>query len=340
VLQEMAAQIGDSHVGVFSRALAEHWGKADLGIRLAHIEGRVVVTGLASAGAEARRLLALGDRILSVDGVEVHGRLAELRPQLSASTDTRATRDAIDKLLRGADGSVATLMVATASGVRQVQLIRSLLENRAPQRPHMPIVQLLPNNIAYVDLDRLERDSVPAMFDAIKDTTGVIFDMRGYPRSTVWSIAPRLNVNGVRDGPGFYETFVTGQHDREALRLGFAQQLRAADGPIYTGKIVMLINERTISQAEHTGLTFEAVAPLTYIGSNSAGANGDIRHVELPGRVTVSFSGYEVTHSDGRQFQRIGLRPDIAVTPTIAGLRAGRDEVLDRAVQFLQGFVK
>ena len=39
---------------------------------------------------------------------------------------------------------------------------------------------------------------------------------------------------------------------------------------------------------------------------------------------------------DGKQLQRVGLLPDIEVKPTIAGIRAGRDEVLERAVQYAE----
>jgi hypothetical protein len=31
----------------------------------------------------------------------------------------------------------------------------------------------------------------------------------------------------------------------------------------------------------------------------------------------------------------VGLKPDVEVYPTIEGIRAGRDEVLDRAVAYL-----
>ncbi len=45
----------------------------------------------------------------------------------------------------------------------------------------------------------------------------------------------------------------------------------------------------------------------------------------------------DVRHADGRQLQRVGLRPDVPVQPTIAGVRAGRDEVLDAALAYLKG---
>ncbi len=40
-------------------------------------------------------------------------------------------------------------------------------------------------------------------------------------------------------------------------------------------------------------------------------------------------------HADGGQLQRKGLTPHVEVAPTRAGLSAGKDEVLDRALQDL-----
>ncbi|HET9250479.1 MAG TPA: hypothetical protein VFP58_00010 [Candidatus Eisenbacteria bacterium] len=56
-----------------------------------------------------------------------------------------------------------------------------------------------------------------------------------------------------------------------------------------------------------------------------------------PPGVMVTFTGHDVRHADGRQLQRIGIQPDVRVRPTIAGLRAGGDEVLERALQLIEG---
>jgi C-terminal processing protease CtpA/Prc len=99
--------------------------------------------------------------------------------------------------------------------------------------------------------------------------------------------------------------------------------------------VVVLINEDAISQAEHTCLFIEACTPTTFIGSPTMGANGDVTNTVLPGGIAIAFSGHDVRHADGRQLQRVGIQPDIKVEPTIAGLRAGRDEVLEAAIEFL-----
>jgi hypothetical protein len=49
------------------------------------------------------------------------------------------------------------------------------------------------------------------------------------------------------------------------------------------------------------------------------------------------FTGIGVFYPDKRPTQRIGIVPDVTVSPTIAGIRAGRDEVLEAAVRHVLG---
>jgi C-terminal processing protease CtpA/Prc len=56
----------------------------------------------------------------------------------------------------------------------------------------------------------------------------------------------------------------------------FGQKLPEAEGDLYKGKVVMLINEDAISSAEHTCLFFESATDVTFIGTPTAGANGDV----------------------------------------------------------------
>lgn len=114
----------------------------------------------------------------------------------------------------------------------------------------------------------------------------------------------------------------------------FLQRLPRTDKSRYHGKTVMLIDERTISQAEHTGLFLEAANGTKFIGSATQGANGDVTNLYVPGGIRVRFSGQGVWHADGRQLQRIGLLPNVNVRPTLAGIRAGADEVLDKAIEY------
>ena len=200
-----------------------------------------------------------------------------------------------------------------------------------------PLFRVLPGNIGYADLGRLPASQVDAMFDRLRDTRAIIFDMRGYPFGTAWPIAPRLTRADMPVAARFARPNPMSPDTTERTTVEFTQALDHTDKWRYLKPTVMLIDERTLSQAEHTGLFLEAANGTRFIGSPTTGANGDVTVIALPGRVTMSFTGQAVRHADGRQLQRIGLVPDVPVRPTIAGVRAGRDEVLERAVRYLKG---
>lgn len=332
-IEDMAAALDDSHVGVYSRALNLDRGKGTLGLRVDHIEGRYLVTGFTVAPQQDSHGVRIGDELLSLDGERFDVSVARLAPRIAASSAAGRIRNAIARALRGAPDSLATLEVAGADGlVRSVPMRRSVVDTERPVRSGRPALEVLAGNIAYVDLDRLERTEVDAMFEAIQRTRAVIFDMRGYPRSVTHAIAPHLNVNAATTGASSFQNLVTALPALRGAQMTFSTTFAPTSQPPYRGKVIMLINEHTQSQAEDLALNFEAATPVLFVGMPSAGANGDLRHIALPGWVYVSYSGFEVMHADGRQLQRVGIEPHVRVAPTIEGIRAGRDDVLERAL--------
>jgi hypothetical protein len=121
----------------------------------------------------------------------------------------------------------------------------------------------------------------------------------------------------------------------QAGSFSFLQPIAATAKPKYRGRTVTLIDERAIGQAEHTGLFLEAACGTTFIGSPTQGANGHVPNFVLPGNLTVTFTGHDARHADGRQLQRVGLVPQSEVRPTIKGFRDRKDEVLERAIKHL-----
>jgi C-terminal processing protease CtpA/Prc len=71
-------------------------------------------------------------------------------------------------------------------------------------------------------------------------------------------------------------------------------------------------------------------------GSQTAGADGNVSTLDLPGGIRTRLTGIGVYGPDGAETQRIGIVPDVEVHPTIDGIRAGRDELLERAVRWIE----
>ena len=347
-VRELVTEMHDSHGGVQNaNASAERLGTYLPPVVVRYVESRSVVTNV----LDDKLPVKVGDVILTVDGEPVEKRIEFLSRYTAASTPQALMRSVHANLLRGQKESVARLRVRGADGTtREVELPRSL--GRAEQaklfavmQRSTPVVQVLPSGYGYVDLARLQVGEVDKMFETIKNTPAVIFDIRGYPNGTAWSIAPRLTEKRtptaalfsrpLLEAPSMSDTELAG-----TVNYTFAQRLPERRGDVYKGKVLMLINEDAISQSEHTCMFFETATDVTFVGTPTTGANGDVTFMVLPGNLAVSFTGHNVRHADGRQLQRVGIQPNIKVAPTVSGVIAGRDEILEAAVRHLQESLK
>ena len=104
----------------------------------------------------------------------------------------------------------------------------------------------------------------------------------------------------------------------------------------YKGKVIILVNELTQSQAEYTTMALRVAPNATVVGSTTAGADGNISVINLPGSIRTMISGIGVYYPDGTETQRIGIVPDLKIKPSLAGIRAGKDEVLEKAIELIR----
>ncbi|HEX6046146.1 MAG TPA: S41 family peptidase [Pyrinomonadaceae bacterium] len=346
-VRELITEMHDSHGGVRNaNASTEKFGMFLPPVLTGYVERKSVVTKV----FDDKLPIKVGDVILAVDGEPIEKKRDSVSRYVSASTQQWLMRNVHLRLLLGPKDSVLKLKLQGANGeVRDVELARSqtIMDPKWPtlMERSTPIVQVLPSGYGYVDLDRLQAGEVDKMFETIKNTPAVIFDMRGYPNGTAWTVAPRLTekknvIGALFSRPILEATNLSNGEVADSASYAFSQRLPERQGDVYRGKVVVLINEDAISQAEHTCLFLETATNVTFIGTPTAGANGDVTNMVLPGNLVVGFSGHNVRHADGRQLQRLGIQPHIRVERTIRGVTEGRDEILDAAVKFLQNVSK
>lgn len=335
-LEQMVSYTHDSHSGVTGNlAVREYIGRLPTAVLLQHVEGQPVVIRIADDSLTRASGIAVGDIIVRVDGVDVAARRRKLTEVAAYSTLQSLDNEIAARLLRGSDSSVQLIVRGRDNRERRVTLPRRASFGQLIRYPRSgPVMKMLPGNVGYADLSFLTPSMVDSMFEMFRHTKGIIFDDRGYPQGTAWSIAPRLNAEPV-PAARFQRPLVTSPDTIEQATVTFVQSTPRGSKWVYQGKTILLVDERTISQAEHTGLFLEAANRTRIVGSPTMGANGDVTRVALVGGMYATFSGHDVRHADGRQLQRVGLQPDVVVRPTIAGIRAGRDEVLERALQIL-----
>jgi len=82
-------------------------------------------------------------------------------------------------------------------------------------------------------------------------------------------------------------------------------------------------------------MAFQSSPNVKVIGSTTAGADGNVSYIVLPGGLNTMISGIGVFYPDGKPTQRIGVKIDEVVYPTINGIKQGKDELLDKAIEML-----
>jgi hypothetical protein len=189
--------------------------------------------------------------------------------------------------------------------------------------------KVLDGGVGYVHMGNLTFDDVPSMYNDMRNLPAIIFDVRNYPQGSapeiakwmypcrlpaVWLLVPDVTY------PGTYYDVV---------------QAYGIDGNpyAYKGKVIILCNAETQSHAEWSCMVLGAMPGSVVVGSQTAGADGNVSYWQLTRDIQAGFTSLGVFWPDGRQTQRVGIVPDSIVIPTREDIIRGRDPVLIKALQ-------
>ena len=192
----------------------------------------------------------------------------------------------------------------------------------------------LSNDVAYLKLSSIKIADVRRYMDAAAGTKGLVIDIRNYPSEFVVFALGQLLV----DRPTPFAKFTRGDLSNPgAFHWDPQPTTLTPQAPRYSGKVVILVDEVSVSQAEYTTMAFRTAPGAKVVGSTTAGADGNVSQIPLPGGLSSMISGIGVFYPDKKPTQRIGILADVEAHPTIAGIREGRDEVLEEAVRQILG---
>jgi C-terminal processing protease CtpA/Prc len=181
--------------------------------------------------------------------------------------------------------------------------------------------------IGYLKLSSVKVADVKKYIDSAAGTKGLIIDIRNYPSEFVVFALGALLV----DHPTEFVRFTNGDLSNPGA-FHWTPPISLDPAPIhYPGKIVILVDEVSQSQAEYTTMAFRTAPGAKVIGTTTAGADGNVSPIPLPFGFSSRLSGIGVFYPDKRPTQRVGILSDIEVKPTIEGIRDGRDELLEAA---------
>lgn len=327
-MMSLIAKVHDTHANLWSSLqVRPPTGACQLPITVRFIENRAVVTG--GDAPDLKR----GDIIDQLDGVSVTKLVQDWSPYYAASNEPTRLRDIARSMTRGACGETSVGILRGSEPLK----ITAMREppSGAPSFTHdLPgdTFRRLSNDVAYLKLSSVKIADAAHYIDSAAGTKGLIIDIRNYPSEFVVFALGSLLVNG----PTEFVQFTHGDLSNPGAFHWSPPLSLPPRQPHYSGKLVILVDEASQSQAEYTTMAFRS-AHATVIGSTTAGADGDVSQFPLPGGLSTMISGNGVFYPDKKPTQRIGIIPDIEVKPTIAGIRDGRDELLDAAMKLIAG---
>ena len=320
-LERFTAALKDGHVSVRSQYTDYYLP----GISWERINDTLIITEVIDSSLAVKR----GDIVTSINGQSPTQYFVDINKCISAATQGRLNYVANTKSLAGSKNSTMKIEV----NGRTINLERKYLYREyyglMKQKPAFTTID---EHIYYLNLDEIEEATIDSLLPDLKNCTAIICDLRGYPNGNHKFISYLLKKNDHDDEwMQIPKLIYPNYRVSDFQKVGW--NLKAKKPYLGDKKIIFITDGRAISYAESFMGFIEGYHLATIIGQPTAGTNGNINPFQLFGGYTINWTGMKVVKHDGSQQHGVGILPDIYMQKTIEGVREGRDEFLEKAIE-------
>tara|TARA_R110002012_G_scaffold140887_1_gene298586 strand:- start:10840 stop:12645 length:1806 start_codon:yes stop_codon:yes gene_type:complete len=295
-------------------------------INVAWIEGQLVITDVFDQSLGFKP----GEIIEKIDGISPQQLYEEMKPLISAATQGWFDYTAPILMITG---KLNTNLSVTVAG-KTVTLKRKL--NYYAQKDSIkslsPGYKFLKNGIAYLNLDAVPMDTINQIMSQLEKSKAIIADVRGYPNSNHGLISHLISEQDKRKWMQVDHHMYPDQKQISGYS-DFGWSVEAKKPYLGGKKIIFITDGRAVSYAESYLGFIDGYKLATIVGQPSSGTNGNVNSFTLPGEYIITFTGMRVLKHDGSQLHGIGFLPDVYVKRTIEGVKTGRDEFLEKAIE-------
>jgi hypothetical protein len=317
-LRHLLVELQDGHARLIG---ANDGWTGVLPLSLRRFGDRVVVTGGAAASLSG---VEPGAELVAIDDAPARAAYNRIADQVSAATAGLRGHLASTYLGAGEPGQLRWLRLRVPDGDeldRVVSLVPTARHDHTmrPVRPWTD-TELTPG-VIYVDFDHLVPETWTAMLPGLARARALIFDFRGY--STTGLVA----VSHLIDRPV------------EQLVWQIPELPDGGDAPVHrrqyplaprlTAPVVALVDGQSASTVETTLAMIRDHHLGVLVGETTSGTSGLISTFTVPGGYTIRFTAVRLVDAAGATLHGRGITPDLIVHPTLDGVRAGRDEILE-----------
>ncbi|MCB0495975.1 MAG: hypothetical protein KDC79_07550 [Cyclobacteriaceae bacterium] len=337
VLNKLGASLKDSHVDIID-SRRDDYDVSKLPFQIINVGDKMVVKSINDSISNLYSIKT-GDIILKLDEKDYEELWDEFSEQVSFSTIQSGKEYFQTYLWHRFNYKNISISVTFKSQTKihneVVQTIK--LDEFLKYRPWVEQkggFKSININIGYINFSSLSYSDLGKAIHELKKKDFLIIDCRGYNSGIV---ALRfLNFIGNTKTPFAKAYFPNIEYpgvfnNPTLIKYNFLPKLSAT----YKGQLLVLINAKAISAMESTLMAIKTRRPNTiFIGTATAGTDGIKNLVILPGNVNVWFTGLDWRYANGKQFQRIGIQPNVLIQPSIDDIKNSKDPVLEKAIEY------
>lgn len=354
-LREMLSRLNDGHAEVtLNYSIVPPQGINDFytPFCVEYLEGKTVIVSLVKNPllSVQTEQLKVGDIITEMDGVPINRLYHSWAKYMDSTNDANYYR-VLHKV---------QLVSRAGSQPFKIKFVRNKEEHEVEITPvsadvyfkefskvYYPLVSkpfwsVINDSTGYIRVNSIYSNQVDSVWQALKNQKYIIIDARGYPKDDdiVKTIASPFMTKTDTVCINAFPEVTHPLASRNAITLE-PETVSPISSKIKTeiskGKrFIILCASGNGSQAETNIISWQKVLNAITIGTQTVGANGVSNTVLLPGGYAGHYSGFAVYYPDGTPNQESGVKIDVSVTPTIAGELQGKDEILERAIEYIK----
>ncbi|SFE83328.1 S41 family peptidase [Flavobacterium xueshanense] len=325
LVKELIAKLDDTHAWIsFDNEKSKY-----LPVKISNIDNKAVVSGFYNDSIAKINNIKLGDIILKIDDLEIQKETEKKSKYIAGSNANIKIRQTYNEILLGKN-SALTLTIDRNNQIEKIKVNRYNFDDfEYWDNPTAIKTKSINEKIGYVNMASIKGADVSNIFKSFKNKKTIIIDLRNYPASIYKLLSKYLN-SEKRDFSKVYSPnmdYPGKFRYKENLQTGIKNKNN------FKGKVILLVNDESISKGEFTAMAIQTADNVITIGNQTAGADGNIVVFEYIGGYKTAISGLGIMYPDKTETQRKGVKIDIEIKPTIEGLKQGRDEILEKAIE-------
>lgn len=334
---KMICNIKDSHANFagLNQDYQNYFGRKYPPFTISIVENKMLIDKVAT-NMDINKKLMHGDIITQINGKSISEYISEMLLFIPGSTIGARMRDLARIAMRGETNDF-TISVSRNDSMfnfsiprfSEIELKFEFSKKQSTDKSY----KIVSDDIGFIDAEIYNESELTEIGRLFSNTTGLIIDMRKYPKEFM----PYTLGNYIkRERSPFEKSSNTSLNYPGYFRFVRTNQNGGIMTSNYDGNVIVIVNENTQSRGEFITMAFQSAPNVKVLGSTTTGSDGNVSRISLPGNIDTWISGIGIFYPDNSETQGKGVKIDYEISPTIYGFIAGKDELLEKAIEILK----